>query len=314
MHNNGSCHNCLTLHQFASNTDDYVRNNTNLIFQSGNFTLGLNLTISNVESFAMYHSSNPGDTLLVCNQNVNLQFKLIQNLQIRNLHIKGCFGNRIMQVNGFTLKNIRFSGTSLNLNGSALVFHQSEGVLAHCYFTKYYFGTRHSSLSLKRHSFKDVYMERTTSWIGGTMIIFQSNVTIIQSNFIENRAQLGGAIYAENGSIIVIKNTTFIYNTVAPLLELVNVDPLGVASGGAIYAVNNCSISIRNSYFEKNQAYYGYRYGDVIAMYQGSLNITGSEFTSSFDSRVVYLLECSVLLKLNKLNHNHGGVVFAMRS
>lgn len=96
LYNNGSCHNCLTLHQFASNTNNYVRNNTNLIFQSGNFTLGLNLTISNVEYFAMYHSSNPGDTLLVCNQNVNLQFKLIQNLQIRNLRIKGCFGNRIM--------------------------------------------------------------------------------------------------------------------------------------------------------------------------------------------------------------------------
>ena len=314
FYNNRSYRNCLTLHQFASNTNNYIRSHTNLIFQTGNFTLGLNLTISNAEYFAMYHNSSSGDALILCNQNVNLQFKQIQNLQIRNLHIKGCFDNKIIQVNRFILKNIRFSGTTLFVNGSALVFLQSEGVLIHCYFTKFYFGTHHSSLSFKRDSFKDICMERTTSWIGGAMIVYQSNVTIIQSNFIMNRAQLGGAIYAEKGSTIEIKTTRFISNTVAPLLELVNVDPLGVASGGAIYAVNNCSISIKNSYFDENQAYYGYKYGDVIAMYQGSLNIIESEFTSSFDSRVVYLLECSALLELNEVNHSHGGVVYAMRS
>ena len=89
----------------------------------------------------------------------------------------------------------------------------------------------------------------------------------------QNRAQLGGAIYVENGSIIVTKNTSFIFNTVAS--SPVSLDPGKEASGGAIYATLNCSISIQNSYFERNEAYYGYiyRYGGIIAMYQGSYTL-----------------------------------------
>ena len=61
-------------------------------------------------------------------------------------------------------------------------------------------------------------MGRFTTWIGGALIVTHSNVTIIQSNFTQNRAQLGEAIYAENETIIVIKNVSFIFNTVAASL------------------------------------------------------------------------------------------------
>ena len=44
------------------------------------------------------------------------------------------------------------------------------------------------------------------------MIVTQSNVTIAQGYFTKNRAQLGGAIYADNGSVINIHNTTFYSN------------------------------------------------------------------------------------------------------
>ena len=139
-------------------------------------------------------------------------------------------------------------------------------------------------------------------------------MTIIQSNFTQNRAQLGGAIYAENETIIVIKNVSFIFNTVAASLPACS-DQNEVASGGAIYAVYGCSISIQNSYFERNQAYCGGNiYGGVIAMYQGSLFIMESEFENSHRGRVAYLLECSISVKQSRLNYSQDGVLFALKS
>ena len=49
-------------------------------------------------------------------------------------------------------------------------------------------------------------------------------------------------------------------------------------------------------------------------MYQGSLFIKESEFENSYRGRVAYLLECSISLNLSKLNYNHDGVLFALRS
>ena len=69
---NSSGRNCLTLRQFASNPDNYLRLNTTLIMQPGNFTLGQSLTISNIDFFDVHHESNPGDMLL-CNQSGNLR-------------------------------------------------------------------------------------------------------------------------------------------------------------------------------------------------------------------------------------------------
>ena len=317
LYNNSSCHNCLTLQQFASNLDNYLRNNTTLIIQPGNFTLRLNLTISNVGYFAMYHNSNPGDTLL-CNKDTKLQFRSVTNLWIQNLHMSGCAGNHIEHVIRFFLINVTFGGLAHALdssyNGSALVVSESEGSITHCHFSQYYFGTSHSSFSFNSNSYMNVSMKRVTTWIGGAMVIIHSNVTIVQSNFTENRAQLGGAIYAENDSIIVAKNTSFIFNTVAASLPTCS-DRKEIASGGAIYAIYGCSISIQNSYFGKNQAYCGDNiYGGVIAMYRGSLVITRSEFENSHRGRVAYLLECSVSLKESKLNFSQDGVLFALRS
>ena len=139
-------------------------------------------------------------------------------------------------------------------------------------------------------------------------------MTIIQSNFTQNRAQLGGAIYAENETIIVIRNVSFIFNIVAALLPACS-DQNEVASGGAIYAIYGCSISIQSSYFERNQAYCGGNiYGGVIAMYQGSLFIMESEFENSHRGRVAYLLECSISLKQSRLNYSQDGVLFALKS
>ena len=50
-------------------------------------------------------------------------------------------------------------------------------------------------------------MENVTKWAGGAVIIHRSNITMFQSNFTANRAEVGGAIYAERNSVIVINES-----------------------------------------------------------------------------------------------------------
>lgn len=213
LYGNNSCQNCLTFQQFSSNLDIYLRSNTTLIMQPGNFTLRLSLVISNVGYFALYHDSSPDNSLL-CNKDAKLHFRSVTSLWIQNLHMKGCVGNHIKNVNRFVLISISFRGLAhafdQSCNGSALVVSGSKGTMTHCQFSEYFFGTYNLSLSFKRNSFKNISMERLTTWIGGAMIVTHSNVTITQSNFTQNRAQLGGAIYAENETILLIKNVSFI--------------------------------------------------------------------------------------------------------
>ena len=182
LYRNSSCHNCLTFPQFSSNLDSYLRSNTTLIMQPGNFTLSHGLFISYVGYFALYHDSNP-DNILLCNKNANLQFRSITNLWIQNLRMKGCVGNHIKNVVRFVLINVSFSGPAhpfdQSYNGSALVVGESNGTVSRCQFSEYYFGTYCLSFSFKRNTFKDVFMERLTTWIGGAMIVTHSNVTII---------------------------------------------------------------------------------------------------------------------------------------
>ena len=69
--NTTSCSNCLILNQFAANSTDYLGKNTTLVLQPGNFTLGLTLKVSDVETFSIYQNSTSND-VVVCNQSGNL--------------------------------------------------------------------------------------------------------------------------------------------------------------------------------------------------------------------------------------------------
>ena len=265
------CQNCLTLQQFASNVSHHLHENTTLIVQSGRHELSVGLTVSNVTTFTMY--SEPGITLQ-CNQSGKLVFNSVQHVHIENINLLDCYGSKVVNVEDFTILNTSFTGSFHVTSGTALEIISSTAVLSKCLITKYYYGTYRWVVSTIPYRNA---VHRTKKWIGGALIITHSNVTIIDGNFTENRAQVGGAICAQNHSIITLINSTFIFNTANSSLYT----PDQTAAGGAIYAFNNCSIFVYSSYFQRNEVYYGYRLGGSIGMYQGKLHMIGSVLSNS---------------------------------
>ena len=313
---NHSCHNCLTLQQFAGNVSHYLNvDSTTLTVQPGSHELSLELVISNITSFTMqYNHSEHGNTLL-CNQSGQLVFSSVQHVHIRNINFLECFGSKVVDVEKFTLLNTRFTGAYRITSGTALELVRTTALLQDCFFTKYYYGTyRWTTSSVPYDTFS---MRRTKKWIGGALIITSSNVTIVDGNFTENRAQIGGAIYAENHSIIKITNSNFIFNMAH--YPLYTSDQ--TAAGGALYAVNNCSVFVRESYFHKNEVYYpGYRLGGTIAMYQGVIYVNESVLSNNRAERgaVAYLSESLGVFNDNDISDNSanldGGVLFSVNS
>ena len=308
-----SCPNCLTLTQFAANVSHLLNDNTTLILRPGSHELNLGLVVSNITSFAMRHDSEPGNTLR-CNQRGHIIFDSVQHVHITNVNLVECFGSKVMNTENFTLSNTSFTGSVYVSSGSALEIVESTALLNNCVFTKYIYGTYRWTVSSKPHD--TYFMHRTKKWIGGALIITHSNVTIIEGNFTENRAQIGGAIYAENYSIITIIMSKFIFNTANS--SLYSLDE--TAAGGALYATNNCSIFVNNSYFHKNQVYYGYRLGGTIAIYGGVIQVIGSTLSNSAAERgaVAYLSESVGVFNLSEFNSStalrDGGVLYSVNS
>ena len=303
------CHNCLTLQQFASNVSQHLYENITLIVQSGRHELSVGLIVTNATKFTMY--SEPGITLQ-CNQSGKLVFNSVQHIHIRNINLLDCYGSRVVNVENFTVVNTNFTGSFHVTSGTALEIISSIAVLSKCLITKYYYGTYRWTVSIPYSN----TVHRTKKWIGGALIITRSNITIIEDNFTENRAQIGGAIYAENRSIITIINSKFIFNKANSSLYT----PDQTAAGGAIYAINNCSLFVYNSSFHNNQVYYGYRLGGSIAVYQGILHIIGSVLSNSRAQvgAAVYLSESMGVFNQSNITGSNaiddGGALYSVNS
>ena len=312
------CANCLTLTQFALNTSYYLRENTTLSLQPGNHTLQSSLVVSNIDTFTMHHIGHLRSSIQ-CNGNSEFMFESIEDVIISNLNLTKCFNTRVVHVTNFILSNSSFHGSFLVTSGTGLELTNTNAFLVNCFFTKFYYGNYRSVLTFSfNFSIYNNYVKRNIAkkWIGGAMIITQSNVTIVHSNFTENRAQLGGAIYAENRSTINIYETIFNFNHAHSSFF----DPNTIAAGGALYAAHNCVVSIYDSYFTRNQVYFGYRIGGALTIYRSLMVI---ERCTSTDNRAGFggyalLLESDVAIKMSTFNSSYaednGGVLFVLNS
>ena len=308
------CNNCLTLSQFVTNTSYYLTDNTTLTFHPGNFTLGLSLEVTDVQSFIL-RSNCSSDCVFTCNTTGKLLFHHVRAVHIDNMSFRYCFGNRIVQVKFLFLSNTSFTGETFSAKGTALEFIETTAVIIRCYFSKYYHGSYRTIVTnVPRNA---SFVHTTSKWIGAAMIISLSNITLVECNFTANRAQLGGAVYAENGSVITINKTAFIFNTAWEPTQG------QTAAGGALYAVRNCWVTIHSSSFCKNKVYDGYTLGGAIAMYGSVLGVHRSIFTGNQADvgGSLYTFQSNASFELSKLNHSSsetiygkGGFTFAVLS
>ena len=197
---------CLTLSQFATNSGQYLHSNTTLVFLPGTHCLiTVNLMLSNIDNFAM--KSENSTAQIKCTNDSHIFFSQLQCIHITNLEFIGCGGNQVRHVEEFMVEDTIFKAQENS--GTALELIQTTALIINCTF-----------VSNRNGSFRQCPMYDPEDgcsgdgFIGGAIIATNSIIGIDQSWFEDNGADLllGGAIFAEQHSIINMSGNVFVNN------------------------------------------------------------------------------------------------------
>ena len=115
-----------------------------------------------------------------------------------------------------TVGNACTIGHQLKDFGSALELVHTNAKLVNCSFISNRFGNYRFSLDLSQYYYAN-YILCHAAYVGGALIVTMSNITVIQSEFKENRAESGGAIFGKWCNITII-DSTFVNNMQCILL------------------------------------------------------------------------------------------------
>ena len=208
---------CSTLSEFAQNVSSItVRENDTMILdmQPGNHILNVNLSLFEVNGFSMESvSRNPLDTTIVCAYSVSFEFDSVVNVQLIGLTLNGCTENRVFSVEIFKLQHCVFltrDDISFQQSlGAALIVNKSEVEILNTSFSSFA-GSQWTLQRVKANR----YINMTYSNVGGAIISSESKITIENSTFSNNSAQIGGVFFAELESKLIIINCNFTNNTI----------------------------------------------------------------------------------------------------
>lgn len=226
------CHreSCLTLSHFAENV---TNTNTSLIFAEGHHTLSVRVSVSNISKFSM-SATNNSSVNIVCSNNAYFHFSTIGLVKLSNLTFIACYNNTIESVQQFVVNWSKFIG------GQKGNFLNIIDTNAQIDLTKFSNGTGVHSSVLTWNRFWSF-----SGTIGGAIVAVRSNIAIDDSKFETNSASVGGATFFGTGSNITINNCEFIFNFATDCLE-------GFCLGGAMFASEGSKVIVINSIFENN--------------------------------------------------------------
>ena len=242
---------CFTLSQFAGNSTNYLKAiNTTFVFQPGKHSLEFQLLLGNVNTISMLANSTlPSDSVITCQRDARFEFVAVSNVNISGLNFLGCARNKVESVDLFTLEDSSFVGQE-DINGTALELVETSANLVRSSFN-YNKGDKihHVRYWDYIESFRFV-----SAMAGGAISATRSKITVIQSMFEGNSAEVGGAIFSELNSNITIINSTFVGNHATSIASY----SIRYASGGALYHDSDSTvITITDSKFMDNSAQYG---------------------------------------------------------
>ena len=288
---------CITLTQFASNESNDLHPNTRLIFQPGDHTLDSQLSITNINKLTITSNSTVAmGTVIVCKDSSRFNFNTIGEVVISGLNFIGCGSNRVEYVSNLLTQNTGF--VENKMSGAALKIVSSSMTILNSSFTSNKVGG-YWSPPLATDS-------PDTLLCGGALVVTQSNITITGSQFKDNSANVGGAIYAEHGSNIKIMDCSFENNHATCLRS----DRSGALEGSyeVIAAIDSCEFSFNIAKRFK---------GGAIGLYFNSImTINGSLFDSNtaiLDGGVVAAVGSEMIVDNSKFKSNiafgDGGVI-----
>ena len=206
--------NHLTLSQFVNNSSDYLRNDTQLTFIPGNYSLEFTLLVENIHSFTL--SVKPllaSRAIIICNHNATFEFRKIDVVIVGDLDFVGCFENYVMSVGQFQMEHSKFYSEGL-VNSTVLTIDESIATLDRVAFISTVRGSVQKSAAYRNLSGSCLSLlpDRTT-----IILSWKSNTVITQSWFEGNNVGLG-TIIENHDSDITILNTTFTRNVATIIL------------------------------------------------------------------------------------------------
>ena len=295
---------CLTLSTMDSSIN---LSNTTLIFQEGNHVVDTDLTVSNIE-FLTLLTNDSATASITCSPRANLKFFNITKLQISGLEFDRC-GCSVELVDHFTLELSSFRGSN---HGSALQLTQTNATIIRSTFTSNAVGTYLSRVGFL--SGVSVHSIDVGASVGGALILTSTNLYITSSEFTRNVASLGGAIFAQMGSDVTIKNSTFDDNKAVAGCFLIFHDH---CHGGALLFDSGCTLKTENNTFLNNRA--GYT-GGVISLLQGiffdKLNTYIDNSAAIYGGAIFATTSSTVVIDSSHYSkntvtfiHSHGGAI-----
>ena len=188
-----------------------------------------------------------------CTNDSSMHFSQSQNIHITDLEFIGCGGNQVMQVKEFLVTDTTFEGQENS--GTALELIGTIGAhIVNSTFVSNRFGSYRESVV--------TFNDTGNGFVGGAIIATDNTtITIRQSNFEDNGAEFGGAIFADNYSTInLTDNVSFINNSAD-------------SYGGALYSHTGVMTINASCIFSNNKAARG-----ILCAFRSTLIIEASEF------------------------------------
>ena len=252
---------CLTLSQFAANSS-YIETDTSLLFLPGNHTLDRELLLAQVNNFSMTKDGVGNETIFVECSTRSGRFHISEtgSVSINGLHFIGCGSNNVSQVNWLTITSSTFQG--VQEGNTVLVLNKvSAATIVSCSFLS---NSLHYPIIGSKNFPGDeildyVYFQRSTP--SGMLYVAFSNVSIINSKFMHNRADIGGALVADNSSLYLARST-FSNNT---------------ANFGSVMVMSGSTIDMDNNTFINNVALVG----GAMVTYNDKFTISSTTFNNN---------------------------------
>ena len=327
---------CLTLSQFAENSTSYVDSNTTLFITRGSHHLNKRISLSNTSVFLMLSINTTDSTPVInCSEHINFTFSNITSIFIGGLEFTGCSGNKIEFANQLTIKYSVFHG--VKGGETSLTIVKSKATMTAVSFLSNTMGTYLSNIRPAMPAILN-YSEplSASATVGGALIVTHSNLTIINCQFEENEANIGGAIFSELESHITISNSDFTSNHATGCDN-------DLCFGGAMFIDGTTTVIVHNSTFQNNtsdqdggvavvfnatlivsQSSYAYnntatRYGGTVSAFQDSIltfkTTTFNNNKVNLDGGAVYMYESSATFNdcvfLCNVADRMGGVIAA---
>ena len=313
---------CATLTQIAANSSVYLLPATSitLVFQQGQHRLDAELVLGDVEDL-LITSDNSEFKNATTDLNVkSARFYGLRYLRISGVNFTGSI--TIESVKKFLLED----STIQESNKTALKLFNTTADIIRSSFKFNSFGTYRGLVQTLRG--------KVRAASGGAVLISQSNATILNSSFEGNQAEIGGAVFVERHSQVLVLKSNFIGNK-------------ATTGGGALYSVGGSNVTIADSTFHNNIANNGFggalglcKSVTLISHCNFSQNMAGSvgggAITSAFGTNLIIsnysifsyntakgdynggvmkIVESTVAISSSTFkNNNHSGVILGQDS